>query len=117
MKQITAISDDVKQNMSIVLDDGTKLVINLEYISSQKGWFMSLVYGTTLTINNRRIVTSPNMLRAFRNVIPFGIGCTTADQGEPIYKDDFSSGRSSLYVLNSDDVAYVEETVIPAYHG
>ena len=116
MKQITAISEDAKQTMSIILDDGKKVDISLEYISAQKGWFISLIYGSVLTLNGYRITTSPNMLRKFRGVIPFGIACSTSDKQEPIYKDDFSTGRASLYVLNSDDVAYVEETVIPAYH-
>lgn len=116
MKQITSISDSAKQTMSVVLDDGKKVDISLEYISNQKGWFMSLIYGSVLTLNGYRITTSPNMLRKFRGVIPFGMACATTDGQEPIYKDDFSSGRAKLYILNSSDITYVEETVIPAYH-
>lgn len=115
MKQITAISDDPKQSMNVVLDDGTKVLLSLEYISSQKGWFMSFSYGSVLTVNGYRIVTSPNMLRKFRDVIPFGIACKTNDDLDPLYKDDFSTGRSVLYVLNPSDVSYVENTIIPAY--
>jgi hypothetical protein len=117
MKQITAISDDANQSMSVVLDTGAKVALTLEYKSNQKGWFLSMVYDTVLTLNGYRITTSPNILRKFRNVIPFGIACLMTDKNEPIYKDDFSTGRASLYILNADDVAYVEETVIPAYHG
>ncbi len=116
MKLITAISNDAKQSMNIVLDNGTTVAMTLEYIGSQKGWFASLVYGTIQTFNLRRVVTSPNMLRAMRSVIPFGLACVTTDGLEPIYIDDFSSGRASLYILNSTDVAYVEQTIIPGSH-
>lgn len=115
MKQITSISDDVKQTMTFVLDDGSKVNLSLQYISANQGWFMSLVYGTVFSVSNRRIVNSPNMLRAFRNVIPFGIACIVTDGLEPIYQTDFSSLRATLYILNSTDIAYIENTILPSY--
>ena len=115
MRQITSISDDSKQAMSIVLDNGEKIAFSLEYISNQRGWFMSFVYGDRLTVKGHRIVTSPNMLRAFKESVPFGISCVTNDKQEPINLDDFSTGRCTLYLLNSDDVEDVENNIIPAY--
>lgn len=113
MKLIKSITDDPKQEMTVTLDNGSKLNINLKYISSQQGWFISLSYGTTLIINDRRLAASPNILRAFRNVVDFGIACLTTDRQEPVFIDDFSNGRAKLYILNSDDVNYVEDSVIP----
>ena len=99
MKQITAISNDAKQNMTFVLDDGSRVDFYIEYISCQKGWFMSLTYGDVV-INGRRMVNSPNMLRQFRDFLPFGLACVVIDGGEPIYIDDFSEAKAILYLLN-----------------
>ncbi len=52
------------------------------------------------------------MLRQFRNIIPFGLACVIADGFEPVYQDDFTSGRASLYLLNEADVAEVETLII-----
>lgn len=114
MKQIVSLSDDPKQKLNFVLETGEKIVLDFVFVNSQKGWFLSIEYGS-FVIRNRRIVTSPNMIRAFRNILPFGIACITTDKQEPIYKDDFLSGRATLYVLNETDVEYVENTVIPEY--
>ena len=116
MKQLKSITDDPKQTMNFVLENGEKINIILEYLESQYGWFISIVYGEILTINNRRIVTSPNFMRAFRDVIPFGMSCVCSDGQEPIYLDDFSSERCKLYILNTDDVYYVENSVIPEFN-
>lgn len=115
MKRITSISDDAIQKMTVILDDGSKVGITLEYIAANKGWYVSFDYGDVLTINKRRVVAGPNMLRAFRNTIPFGIACLTSDRLEPIYKNDFTTGRAAFYVLNPEDVQTVEDTIIPAY--
>jgi hypothetical protein len=117
MKQITSITDDPKQTMTITLNDGSLLILTMQYIQANKGWFLSLIYGSLLTINMRRVVSSPNLLRAFRNIVPFGIACKVSDTLEPIYKTDFLNGRAKLLILDSDGVGYVEDTVIPAYRG
>ena len=117
MKQITSITDAPRQTMTITLDDGSLLTLTLQYIQANKGWYLSLIYGSLLNINMRRVVSSPNMIRAFRNIVSFGIACKVLDKQEPIYKNDFLNGRASIFVSNSDDVAYVENTVIPAYRG
>lgn len=115
MKKITPLSDDAKQSMSVATDDGQKVSLTLEYVQANQGWFISIGYGTTFLISKRRLVTSPNILRAFKGIIPFGIACVTTDKQEPVYKSDFASGRASLYLLTPSDVAYVEGAVIPAY--
>ncbi|RTL04651.1 hypothetical protein EKK58_10095 [Candidatus Dependentiae bacterium] len=110
MRLITSFTADPTQSISLVLDDGSKVNFTMRYISNQVGWFYSIEYGS-FVVNNRRIVTSPNMLRAFRGIINFGIGVSTADGYEPIYIDDFSNGRASFYLLNEADVLAVEQAI------
>lgn len=107
MKYINSITNSPNQNIIFILDDGRRINITLKYIDNQNGWFYSLIFGS-FTVNNRRIVTSPNMLRQFRNVIDFGLCCIVSDGNEPLFLDDFISKRAKLYLLDSDDVVSVE---------
>ena len=119
MKIITGLTTDPNQNMKVSLDDGTLFSLSLVFSSNQQGWFYSLIYGS-FSVNNRRLVTSPNMLRSLRTQIPFGINCVSYDGREPIYLTDFTSGRITLCYLNQSDVALAEVLItetIPAQAG
>jgi len=107
---INNITEDAIQQLTIKLDDGTTAQLNMKYLDGQQGWFYGLTYGTFELIN-RRVVVGVNMLRAFRNIIPFGLACQTQDGQEAIFQDDFSSGRASIYLLNPVDVAGVEQVL------
>lgn len=110
MKKITSITDDYNQNHIFTLDDGSSVNFAINYVPSQLGWFYSVIYGQ-LSFDNMRIVNSPNMLRRFRNVIPFGLACTVVDGYEIVNLSDFVSGRASLYVLNPTDVSETETLI------
>lgn len=110
MRKITAFTSDPTQTMILVLNDGSKVEFSMTYFPNQVGWFYSFTYGT-FEVLNRRMVTSPNMIRALRGVLPFGLAITTLDGLEPIYVDDFITGRASFYLLDADDVAGVETMI------
>ena len=111
MKQIISFTSAPRQSWQIILDDGSAIDFTMWFCDNQKGWFYSLIYGT-FSVSNRRLVTSPNMLRQFREVIPFGLAILTTDGQEPVLIDDFANGRASFYVLNADDVAAVEAQMV-----
>ncbi len=111
MRQITSLTDDASQILTLVLEDGTRVNMTIQYVPNQEGWFYSLTYGAFI-VNNRRLVNSPNMLRQFRNIIPFGLACTVLDGYEPVYQNDFTSARVSLYTLTTQDVLDVEDLII-----
>jgi hypothetical protein len=115
VKLIDSITKDPNQIVTIVLEDGSRITLTLVYKENQRGWFSSISYGTIFNVNNRRIVSSPNMLRAFRGIINFGLACVISDGYEPVFVDDFSTGRAKLYTLNQTDVDFVETTVIGQY--
>jgi hypothetical protein len=108
MNKINSLTGDANQSMTLKLEDGTFVNFTLSYFSSQDGWYYSLSYGN-FSLSNRRLVVNPNLLRAYRNILPFGIACNTTDGYEPIFQNDFSSGRASFFLLNSSDVIAVEE--------
>ena len=110
--QIVNLTQDPNQNITIVLGDGSTIAITFNYYANQQGWFYNLNYNNgQFVANGRRVVASPNMLSAFQNIIPFGLAVTTTDGYEPIFIDDFATGRASLFVLEADDVAITEAAI------
>lgn len=111
MKHLTKITDDPKQSFRVQFDTGEVLTLYLEYKKNLKGWYYTAELND-VTFYTRRVVRSPNMLRQFKNIITYGIACTTSDGLEPIFVDDFSSGRANIYILSAADVALVESEII-----
>lgn len=110
MQQITSITSQPKQRMTIVLENNETVDFLLYYLPRQQGWFYDLTYNN-LTVKGSRVTLTPNSLRQFKRIIPFGIGFTSEGDVEPFSIDDFSSGRVSMIVLNSEDVEQIENEV------
>lgn len=107
MYQLNNIGNEPKQKLTFMLEDNTRLEITLEYRANQFGWFIGFTYGET-NYQNIRLTTSYNILRAYRNWLPFGLRCDTVDMGEPIGIDDFITGYANVYLLTRDDVQAIE---------
>ena len=107
MKQVQGITDQPKQATFLVLADGSKVTWYLQYKPQQKGWFYDIAWGN-VTINGQRLVASPNILRQFINVLPFGIACVTAGNVDPINQSDFVDGTAELVLLEGTDISNVE---------
>ena len=112
---LTGITIAPAQNFSIPLNDGTNVQISLVYRPNQMGWFYNLSWPgsssySPLTINGRRVVTSPNMLRQYQNQLSFGFGCTTVDGQEPLNQNSFAINYASLFILDQSAVAATEST-------
>lgn len=110
MQQIQGITSQPNQQMTVTLPDGSILVVSMLYRDSQMGWFFtSLNWNRGQWIENgRRVVTHLNMLRQYKNIIPFGLACFTVNNREPTQIQDFTSGASGLYLLTAGEVAEVE---------
>jgi hypothetical protein len=74
---------------------------------SQYSWYMDLIYGDW-ELNGYQVVLHPNILRQFRNQIPFGIAFVSTDGIEPVLESDFADDRVSMYILNSSEVEEIE---------
>lgn len=110
MIKIESITENPRQTMYIRLEDGSSFTLNLFYSENQQGWFYDVVYNE-FVLYGRRIVTSLNLLRAFRGFIPFGINIGTEDKYEPVYIDDFKTGRSKMNILNEEEVQVIEDLI------
>lgn len=103
MKQITSLTSEYKQNLTISIDTGKILKLNFRYSETQSCWFYEFTY-EGFRAGWYTLVNSPNMLREFQNILPFGIGCSTIDGQDPYFINDFTSGRAKVYILTKDEV-------------
>jgi hypothetical protein len=110
MQEITSITSRPKQRMNLVLENKETVDFLLYYLPRQMGWFYDFTY-KEIKQKRARVVLTPNALRAFKKIIPFGIAFVADSYVEPFDIDDFSSGRIKMQILNSDEVQRVEEEV------
>lgn len=107
MYLLNNLGNEPKQKLTMMLEDNTRLVLTFEYKQNQEGWFFGFTYGD-INCQNIRLTTSYNVLRAYRNWLPFGLRCDTVDNCEPIDIDDFVTGYANVYLLTRDDIKAIE---------
>lgn len=113
MLQIQNITDAALQKRTLFLNDGSSVAITMYYVPMQLGWFITnLTYGTFI-LTNLRVTNQPNMLRQWKNILPFGLACFSKNDREPTQQQDFLSLSSKMYLLTQADVdayeAYLSE--------
>ena len=113
MTQIDNLTSFADQDTILFLADGSSVPLNLTFHAASERWVASISYGA-ININGIGVCAHPNLLRQWKNVLPFGISCVTADMTDPFDINDFSTGRVLLYLLNSEDVLQVESQVFTA---
>jgi hypothetical protein len=111
MKLVEGLTSDPKQTIFLAIEGYDKAILSLEYKPNQYGWFYSLSWGT-FTVDNIRVARDQNILRQFKNLIPFGIAIITVNGVDPVLPDEFLS-NTSVYILTSDEVKIIEA----AYYG
>jgi len=110
MKQVTVIGPENNQVFTMNTEDGKTVYFLLKYKENQSGWFITIECDNFM-VNNLRVVTSGNMLHQFRNIITFGLRIDCEGDSEPALRDDFSSKRATMYLLNSSEVEAFSEVI------
>jgi hypothetical protein len=117
MIQIRNLSGAGVQEITVLLQDGSAVQLTLRYRPAVQRWSMDVAW-KTLLIRNIMMATHPNILRPWRNAIPFGICIATDDGTDPFMITDFEQERVKIYVLDDSvtpsDLAYIEETYFSA---
>ena len=114
MQLIQTLTNDVKQKHTIILPDNTSFILQLEYKEVVRGWFYGITYQNYVLPNaiDRRLITFFNILHQYKNILPFGIAVSTDDYSEPIFLNDFISGRVVIEVLTSDEVKTITNLIL-----
>ncbi len=110
MQKITTLTSSPNQRHQLILENNETVDFRLYYSGRMQAWYFDFTY-KDLTVNCSKVVLSPNTLRNFKRLIPFGIAFATDGYVEPFQITDFSSGRVSMYVLNSEDVETIEQGI------
>lgn len=108
--QITNLTNFADQNTILQLIDGSTATMELIYQGAAERWVTNITYGSQV-FNGINVCCYPNILRQWRNVLPFGLTFATADQTDPFDINDFSSGRVAVFLLDQADVNLVESTI------
>lgn len=108
MKYINKLNSDPFQRAFLTGNPGQRIQADFRYMPTQELWMMSLQYND-FVLNGINIVTSPNMLRGYHNIIPFGIACITTDNLDPYRLTDFDTEYAKLYLLSREEVLRLEE--------
>lgn len=112
--EINGITSDPYQTFNIdVPETSEKLYLELRYFSTQMMWCLNFQY-KDITENGIKLTLSPNILRNYRNIIPFGLSVYAEDTIYPLSIDDFETGRVKLYILPETYVNNLEECL---YNG
>lgn len=110
MNLVDTISDDANQLLQVVLDTGETVQLELVFRPAIQRWSIS-VLASSIEIDGLNLCVFPNILRAWRQVIDFGLACIADDGVDPFQLDDFSTGRCRLYVLDAADVSAIEAAI------
>jgi len=109
MLLIQRVTSNPYQKQTLVLDDGSTVTLTLYFRPMQQGWFITRLEWGSFVLTELRITNSPNMLRQWRNKLPFGLGCFSTENREPSLQEDFSTQASKLYILTEAECAEYNE--------
>ena len=109
--QLNNLTNHADQVMVLQLPAGGIATLELMYHGATKRWIMNLEYGDVV-IDGIGVCCHPNLLRQWKNVIPFGLACATQFQTDPTEFSDFVNGNAVLYLLDEADVQFVESSIL-----
>lgn len=107
MRLINKINNTASQRMILTGNPNQRIILDVRFLPSMQQWVMDVEYEDFIA-KNLTIVSSPNILRSYKNIIPFGLFCETDNGLDPYRIDDFNNGESRLYLLNETDIANQE---------
>ena len=111
MRQITEIDSTPRQTLNLVGESNERIKLTLQFRPSQQSWYCDIEY-LDFTVNGVKVLNSPNFLRQWKNLLPFGMSCIVADGTDPYFVDDFTNQRAVVNLLTTDEVNTIEESVL-----
>jgi hypothetical protein len=110
MEIATSLTQYPNQIHTIPLANNETALIRLYYNARMQCWYFDLEY-KEITINCIKVTIHPNILRQFRNILPFGICFLSDGYIEPFEIEAFSHGRVSMGILSEEEVTQVESEI------
>lgn len=112
MKLIEGITQDYKQKLFLTIDNYGYAELTLKFNPNQVSWFFDLVWQDFSTYN-QKLTLAPNVLRQYKDVLPFGLFCLNDNNVDPCTIDAFTND-TALFLLEEADVEDFETRVYGA---
>ena len=106
MIEITDIDDNYYQQFQYVVTGYDTAFFSLYFKPRQFTWFYDLKFAN-FEVLGERLAVSPNLLRQFKNRIPFGVAIFGPELVDPYSVDAFLKGWK-FYILTQTEVSEVE---------
>src|ERR1700674_967322 len=100
MQLLNNLTDAADQFMTLTLQDGSTLQFEIIYRPGIQRWTANITH-PLLTMVGYNLSLGPNILRQWRNLIPFGIAVTSANGLAPMQIGDFLDGNCHIFILNA----------------
>ena len=107
MRYLNKIKAEAYQKFTLSGNSGQLIDMTLRFMPSQSMWMADFSY-LDFDLKGIALNNAPNILRGYKDIIPFGIACNSNDGIDPRYIDDFSLQRCNLYLLTFDEVEQIE---------
>ncbi len=107
MLYINKITNDASQQLILTGIPGIQITMTMRFMPRIQQWMAGFSYGT-FSAQGIPVLGNLNILRQWKNVIPFGISCVCKNGLDPYTVDDFANNAADLFLLNSDDIAQIE---------
>lgn len=114
MLQISNLTDNANQETTVLLEDNSSAVFVFRYLPVVQRWVFDVTYGS-FSLKGVNLCAHPNLLRAYRQRIPFGLSVVVPDGADPFDINDFVNNRVLLYVLDGTGGQTEVETVETEY--
>lgn len=113
MTRIDNLTDASDQTTTLILPDNTAITLRLRFRPRTQRWTADVGYAAkNFQANGLNLCCFPNVMRPWREILPFGLAFMTADFTDPFQLQDFVTGRVGVYLLDAADVASVETNII-----
>lgn len=114
MQLLDNLTDAADQFMIFPLLDGSLVQLEFFYRSGIERWSVDIIHPTIPggAIHGFTICQGPNILRQWRNLIPFGMCVISGDGLDPTQSTDFLNGVCQIFMLDAIEVAQVEEEIL-----
>lgn len=109
MFKIQNITSYPYQSKSLVLPDGTRIEIDIQYFPLRKCWVIKRLAYQDFLYHSFKLVMGVNIIRQFKNILPFGIAVYSPEGRDPQLAEDFTEdGKHSIFILTQDEVEQYE---------
>lgn len=104
MFQLTNLTSAGNQTTTAILADGTTVRLRFLYRAAVQRWTVDVEYKDYVN-NGMGLATNPNLLRTWRQIIPFGLRVETVDGTDPFMASDLDNSggqvpRVKVFVLD-----------------